>query len=143
MKTEIGAVYASYPDSYRERLLHIRDLILSLKSELEEMERIEESLKWGEPAYSTLGGSTVRLAWSQKRPNEYGVYFPCQSVLVETFRKIYPTQFNYRDNRAIAFEPMDEVDEEALKTCLFLALTYHKRKHFPLLGVEKSEKDLL
>lgn len=143
MNPKVEAVYTGYPDAFREKLLRLRDLIFSLEPGLDEMERIEESLKWGEPAYSTLGGTTVRLAWSDRRPDQYGVYFPCQTKLIETFREIYPNQFRYEGNRAIVFSLSDRVDEAALKNCILLAFTYHKRKHLPLLGVEGSEEDII
>lgn len=37
-------------------------------------------------------------------------------------------------NRAILFGIDEEIPEDALKTCIELALTYHSIKHFPLLG---------
>lgn len=45
---------------------------------------LEESLRWGEPAYLTSesrSGTTVRIAWKKKRLSQYGMYFHCGTNL--------------------------------------------------------------
>ncbi|WP_158560370.1 hypothetical protein [Paenibacillus contaminans] len=43
--------------------------------------------------------------------------------------------FNYEGNRAIVFAEIDEIPVVELKQCIALALTYHTRKHQPMLGI--------
>lgn len=100
-----------------------------------EVSDIEETLKWGEPAYVTKSGSTIRLAWKSSAPNNYAVYFICSTKLVETFKEIYPSTFTFDDNRAIVFSLNEEPPMKPLEHCLLLSLTYHRIKHLPLLGV--------
>lgn len=129
----VAAVFDSYPAAANQKLQAIRALILEAAKE-EAVAQLQECLRWGEPAYICKGGSTVRLGWGAKRPDCVGVYFHCQSRLVDTFRELYRDQFCFEGNRAIIFTLDDKLPEEALKRCIALALTYHKRKNLPLLG---------
>jgi hypothetical protein len=61
-------------------------------------------------------------------PNLYAVYFHCQTDLVETFRGLYPKEFNYGGNRSILLNAQDEIPGAALRHCVALALTYHLNK---------------
>jgi len=69
--------------------MHLRKLIFSVAMETPEIDDLEETLKWGEPSYLTIGGSTVRVAWQERNPDKYGIYFNCNSELVGTFRELY------------------------------------------------------
>lgn len=129
----VADAIASYPDSIHEKILLLRELIL-LTAEQESPGKLEETIKWGEPSYLVKGGSTIRIAWKPTRPQEYAMYFHCKTKLVDTFREIYGNKFSYEGNRAICFHEQDEVPVKELKHCILLSLTYHERKHLPLLG---------
>lgn len=96
---------------------------------------MEETLKWGEPSYLVKKGSTIRIDWKSKAPNQYAIYFKCTSSLVETFKVIFGDLFKYEKTRAIVFE-LDEqvVATEELKICIAMALQYHNLKNKLLLG---------
>ncbi len=123
-----------YPKAAQKRLSQLRKLILEAASEIEGLDKIEETLKWGEPSYLTKHGSTVRMDWKEKKPDQFVIYFKCTSKLVETFREIHKDSFVFEGNRAIVFKIQQEIPEKALKQCIAMALTYHKAKHLPLLG---------
>ena len=131
---KVEVIFNSYPESVKKQMLHLRTLVLEVALEIEGLEKLEETLKWGEPSYLTKHGSTLRMNWSAKNPNQYGMYFQCTSRLVSTFRTIYKNQLNFVDNRAIIFKLNDKLPETEVRHCILLALTYHKRKHLPLLG---------
>ncbi|WP_395373378.1 DUF1801 domain-containing protein [Marinicella sp. W31] len=131
---EVAQVFAQYPQDIRKRLLFLRQLILDTAANREDEKPVEETLKWGEPSYLVRGGSTVRLGWKSKQPQQYAIYFHCQTTLVETFKELYPDIFCYDGNRAIIFNLDDDVPTEQLMHCILLSLEYHKRKHLPLLG---------
>ncbi|MBV9981700.1 MAG: DUF1801 domain-containing protein, partial [Bradyrhizobium sp.] len=57
-------------------------------------------------------------------PDQYAVYFHCQTNLVETFRELYP-ELRYGGNRSILLDAADDPPEAALRHCVALALTYH------------------
>jgi hypothetical protein len=45
------AKFQSYASDIREKLLHLRSLILEVVQEEESITSMEETLKWGEPSY--------------------------------------------------------------------------------------------
>jgi hypothetical protein len=59
------------------------------------------------------------------------MYFHCRTSLVETFRRYFPTEFNFEGNRAIVFDVSDIVPMDSLRVCVAAALTYHRRKSTP------------
>lgn len=127
-------VFDRYPSTVQPHLMKLRELILTAASEIDEVGKIEETLKWGEPSYLTNYGSTVRIDWKKKNPEYFAIYFKCTSKLVETFRTIYGDKFTFEGNRAIVFQLDDKIPKMELKQCIKMALTYHKIKHLPLLG---------
>lgn len=75
------------------------------------------------------------MGWKEKAPDQYAVYFKCTSKLVPTFREVYGDTFRYEKNWAILLAVDEAVPVKALKACITLALTYHRVKHLPLLGL--------
>jgi hypothetical protein len=131
---KVKEVFDRYPKSVRKQMLKLRALILNTASEIDGLEKLEETLKWGEPSYLTKYGSTVRIDWKVKNPAAYAIYFKCTSSLVETFKIIYKDNFQFDGKRAIIFQLHDKIPETELKHCVSLALRYHKVKQLPLLG---------
>jgi hypothetical protein len=131
---EVESVFNDYPDFVRNKMLKLRSLILETVSEIEEAESLEETLKWGEPSYLVKNGSTIRIDWKSKTPDQYAIYFKCTSKLVPTFKKVFGSIFKYEKNRAILFDLNDKIPVKELKVCISLALQYHLLKNEPLLG---------
>lgn len=133
--TKVEEVFEQYPKHIQSRLLVLRQLILDTAIEIEGLDHVDETLKWGEPSYITKKGSTIRIGWKQSSPNQYAMYFNCNTKLVDTFKEVFRDLFNYEGNRAIVFAKNDEIPVNELKQCIALALTYHTRKHLPMLGI--------
>ena len=124
------AVFDSYPKPVKAKLLALRKLILDTAKKTKGVGAIEEALKWGQPSYLTSeskSGSTIRIDQVKAVPDQYAVYFHCQTNLVETFRELYP-DFSYSGNRAILLDVKAKLPEAALRHCVALALTYHSSK---------------
>lgn len=132
---EVARIFDTYPEPFRKKLLDLRQLILETASETEGVGPIEETLKWGEPGYLTKIGSTIRLDWKEATPEQYAMYFHCKTRLVDTFKELYGSILNFKGNRAIVFGKNDKIPVAEIKHCIVLSLTYHQRKHLPLLGV--------
>lgn len=132
---EVELVFNNYPDSVRNKMLMLRKLVIETAKETDGITKLEETLKWGEPSYLTKIGSTIRMDWKQKSPDQYAMYFQCTSRLVETFRIIFKNRFDFEEKRAIVFGLENEIPTEELKYCIKAALTYHKVKHLPTLGI--------
>jgi hypothetical protein len=112
----------------------LRELVIQTAREIEDLEILEETLKWGEPSYITKNGSTIRMDWKESKPDEYAMYFHCQTKLFDTFRELYRDQFKFEGNRALVFKCDENVAVNELRHCISIALNYHKVKHLPLLG---------
>ena len=128
---QVQQKFSSYPLKMQEQLLFLRQLIFDSSDK-----QIKETLKWGEPSYLCAHGSTIRIDYKEKYPNQYAMYFNCKSKLVDTFKEIYPAEFIFEGNRAIIFKVDEKINISALKNCIGLALNYHQIKHLPLLGAE-------
>ncbi len=127
----VVAHFDAYPPAARKKLLVLRELIFATADQLEEVGPLQETLKWGEPAYvtaQTQSDSTVRIDWKAKSPERYAMYFHCQTGLVDTFRSLFPHDFKFEGNRALVFDLSDKVPTDALAFCIQAALTYHSRK---------------
>ncbi len=131
---QVDLKFESYPKEIQPKMDHLRKLIIEVATEKEQIIEIEETLKWGEPSYLAKKGSTIRIDWKTKKPDQYAMYFKCTSKLVATFRAIYGDVFRYEKNRAILFGLEDKIPQKELKECIGLALEYHKVKHLPNLG---------
>jgi len=132
---KVSPLLKSYPPETREKLEQLRQLILDTAKETEEVNKLVETTKWGEPSYVTKTGSTIRMDWKQKTPDKYYLYFICTSELVNTFQMMVGDELQFEGNRAIALDLKEEIPSDALKRCISLALRYHKVKHLPMLGV--------
>jgi hypothetical protein len=132
---KVKTVFARYPVPVRKKMLALRELIIETAKETDQVSSLEETLKWGEPSYLTPIGSTVRIDWKEKTPDQYAMYFQCTSRLVETFRLIFNKKFQYEGKRAIIFKMNKKIPVEELKACIRAALTYHKVKNLQTLGI--------
>ena len=127
----VARTFESYPPAMRQKLLALRKLIFETAASTPGVGKLEETLKWGEPAYvtsETKSGSTVRIAWKRSSPSQYAMYFHCQTNLVETFRTLFPNEFAFEGNRAIVFRESEVVPTDSLSFCIAAALTYHRAK---------------
>ena len=131
---KVKEIFESYPRFVQKQMYALRDLVIETARETEGLEKLEETLKWGEPSYMTKNGSTIRMDWKASRPDEYAMYFHCQTKLVETFKVLYRDQFKFEGNRALVFGCNEKIAKNELKHCISIALNYHKVKHLPLLG---------
>ncbi|MEQ8325316.1 MAG: DUF1801 domain-containing protein [Cytophagales bacterium] len=133
--SDVGLVFENYPKAIRNKMLALRTLVLETAQETSGLTKLEETLKWGEPSYLTNIGSTIRMDWKPAKPDQYALYFKCTSRLVDTFKTTFKDRFSYENKRAIIFNIDDEIPKDELKACIKAALTYHKVKHLPTLGI--------
>jgi len=110
--------------------MNLRELIFRTATSTPGVGALEETLKWGEPAYLTSEsrtGSTIRIDWKKSRPREYAMYFNCNTNLVEKFRSMFPKDFRFEGNRALVFELGEPISKDALELCVAAAFTYHRK----------------
>jgi len=127
---EVQARFETYPAHVRRRMLALRELVLKTAACTPGVGAIDETLKWGEPAYVTVNkaGSTVRIDWKPKAPDQYAVYFNCQTNLIESFRQMFPNDFRFEGNRALVLDLDHRLPVDSLGLCIAAALTYHLKR---------------
>lgn len=130
----VESVFSKYPVFVRDKMRNLRRLVLEVATEID-LPSLEETLKWGEPSFLAKKGSTIRMDWKEKNPDQYAMYFKCTSKLVPSFRLAYDVIFDYEGNRAIVFQLDEEIPEAELKNCIKAALRYHSVKQLPMLGM--------
>lgn len=125
----VADAFEAFPPAARRKLLRLRELIFSTAAATPGVGPLEETLKWGEPAYLTSqsrSGSTVRLGWKKARPAQVALYFNCQTTLVDSFRTLFPNDFRFEGKRALVFDQAEALPTDALGHCIAAALTYHR-----------------
>ncbi len=127
---KVATIFDCYPKGIREKLLFLRELIFKAASKTEGVGELEETVKWGEPAYRPKSGSgtTVRIDQRKSDSAQYAIYFHCQTNLIERFKTLFPKKFKFEGNRAILLNVAEEVPVEALTLCMVEAFTYHRKK---------------
>ncbi len=127
----VKEVFAAYPARIKGRLQELRGLIFEVAGQTDNVGEIEETLKWGEPSYLTSksgSGTTIRISSVKNQPDKFGIYFNCQTTLLDDFRQQYPDVFEFSGKRALYFKADQALPLEPLKHCIAQALTYHLRK---------------
>lgn len=125
---EVECKFASFADDIRAPLLALRELIFETAADTPGVGRVEETLKWGEPAYltpETKSGSTIRIA-----PNKiggYAIFTHCQSSVLSDFLALFPGEFDVEGNRGLHFRAGDAPPLDALRPLIASALTYHQK----------------
>ena len=133
MKEEIQEKFDNYPEHISLLMHQLRELVLKV-AEDQNLGKVEETLKWGEPSYLVKNGSALRIDWKSKTPNQYFLFFHCQTKLVDTFREVYSESLEFQGNRAIVLNIYKSLPEKIIRHCVELAFRYKSIKHLPLLG---------
>ena len=120
--------FARCPPAVRDVLLGLRELIFDVAAGAGVGE-LEESLKWGEPAYRPRNGAgtTVRIDWKARDRGVVYLFVPCQTDLVDRWRGRFEGVLEFQGQRAIRLCWEEPLPEGALRICLEDALTYHRR----------------
>jgi len=87
----VKSAFASFPDTARPGLLELRRLIFEV-AETESVGRIEETLKWRQPAYLTpesKSGTTLRLG--VPKAGGYALFVHCQTSIISDAREVSRT----------------------------------------------------
>lgn len=126
----VAAVFDQYSEPTRAALLVLRDLVFQTAAETDGVGKVLETLKWGQPSYLTSkpkSGTTIRLGENATEDGDYAMFVHCQTNLVSQWREHYP-ELHYSSTRALNLNSRAKLPVDAVKHCIALALTYHKRK---------------
>lgn len=131
MAESVQQVIAHYPANASAVFCMIREQLFSVAAESLLIGPLEETLKWGEPAYLTAisrSGTTIRLCWKSTLPDKIGMYVNCRSRLVDQYRALFADVFHYQGNRGLLLDITDPLPVNELAICINMALRYHLDK---------------
>lgn len=126
-QSSVPAKLATYPAPARKMLDQIRNWVFDLAAGMEGVGDLDESLKWGEPAWRPKSGvgTTIRADWKSKTPDQVMIFFDCKTDLIDRTRSLLSDQLTCEGNRAIILPIDHPMPEGAIKTALGWALRYH------------------
>ena len=123
----VAAVFDRFEPAARKRLLDVRALIFDTAASTDGVGRVDEALRWGQPAYltpQTKSGSTLRLG--SPAPGMIALYAHCQTTLIEDFHEQFP-EIAIEPKRAVLLKDDEHLPEFAVVNLIRSALTYHLR----------------
>lgn len=123
----VRAAFDAAPDTPREGLMKLRELIFEIGQDLPDVQ-VTEGLRWGQPAYLTPArvGSTIRLG--QPKSGGFALYAHCQTTIISDFAQAYPGWDRFEGNRAVLFDEATQIDPIRHGALIRSALTYHLKK---------------
>lgn len=130
MDPRVENTFLAYTPEMRKNLMLLRSLIFDVAANTHGVGEIEETLKWGQPSYltsQTKSGSTIRIDM-HKDDDHYAMFFNCKTILLDSFKEVYPEEFIYEGNRAIVWNKDAILARNELEDCIAMALTYHAKK---------------
>lgn len=128
MTIKLQQKFDSYPKHIKPLMLSLKNLILEVAANSDGVGEIEETLKWGEPAFipsKTKSGTTVRIDWKAKNPEQLGIYVSCSTSLIESYRSLFEDELIFEGKRAIYLSIHEPIPIKPLKICFQMALRYH------------------
>lgn len=120
--------FLNFKPSVKPGLLRLRDLIFEVANNHEQVGQLEETLKWGQPSYLTVkpkSGTTIRLDKIDADQATYGFFVHCQTSLIETYQDLFGELLSYNGKRGVILVAGQEPEDDILRHCFSLALTYH------------------
>ena len=123
----VKQAFSNFPAKQRTFLLKLRALIFDVAKNTENVGVIDETLRWGQPAYLTKqpkSGTTIRLGLTHSE--KCAMFTHCQTTVVSDFRSLFPNDFEYDGNRALIIANLSDPNP-LLRQFVSSALTYHVR----------------
>jgi len=125
MRSEaVRAAFEGFAPELRAGLLDLRRLILAVAAQTPGVGAVEETTRWGEPAYIAARGATIRLG--APKAGGFALCVTCTTSLIDDFRAVAADGFRFDGTRAVLFGEGEEIDAQALALLIRAALTYHQ-----------------
>lgn len=111
----------------RDGMLALRDLILETADGIAGIGRIEETLRWGQPAYLTSQsrcGTTLRIGLAKQA--RFALFVHCRTQIIPEFTRTFSGWDRVDGTRAVLFDTASQIDPFRHGWLVERALTYHK-----------------
>lgn len=119
----VAAAFDAFAADTRTGALALRDLIFATAQSLQPVVAVTEALRWGQPAYLSPQGTTIRLAGHKSA--RFALFVHCQTRLMSDFTSAFPDADRLDGNRAILFDTLAQIDPNRHGWLIARALTYH------------------
>lgn len=120
LPSEVETVFNTFADDTRAGALALRGLVLGIGGD-----EVTETLRWGQPAYVTPKGSTLRVGPHKEAC--FALYAHCQSTIVSSYAAAFPGWDRLDGNRAVLFDTPKDIEPERLSHLIRHALNYHRK----------------
>lgn len=127
----VKAAFEAFAPELQGHLLALRQRIFDAAAGDPLVGPLQETLKWGQPAYLTSAsksGTTLRLGTLRSHPQAAALFVHCQTTLIASYRALYAGVLLFEGNRAVVFPVDNPLPVTAVDACIRLALTYHLNK---------------
>jgi hypothetical protein len=126
MHPAVRAAFDAAPLAAREGMLVLRAMILDQAVRLPRIGRIEEALRWRQPAYLTPEtGAACSLRIGTLRDGGFGLFVHCRTTLIEEFRSGPGAGMRTEGTRAVLFRAVEDIVAEPVGMLIVGALTWH------------------
>lgn len=117
-----------YDEPLRSKLVELREAIFEVARD-KNVGPVEETQKWGQPAYLTTSGSgtTIRIDRDETHGGALALHVSCNSSLVAEWRERFPGMV-FGGERSVHLALDADLSDPRLRMCIADALTYHRRK---------------
>ncbi|MDF1728146.1 MAG: hypothetical protein P1U53_10410 [Sulfitobacter sp.] len=127
MPAALADLIATWPAPAQGMARACRALFLS-RAEARDIGPLEESLKWGQPAWRPVKprtGSTLRLMWLEAQPDRLSLYVDCKTDIAARMRSLYPDLPFNDGQRRIDLDLTKALPEQAVAHLADMTLCYH------------------
>lgn len=122
---EVQAVLDACTSPAREGLVALRKMIMRRAAELPAVGRLQEALRWGQPAYltpDTKAACSLRIGTAPG--GDFGLFVHCKTGLIEQFHAGPGAGLRIQGIRAVLFQRAEDIPD-VLTLLIGQALTYH------------------
>lgn len=120
----LESVVSQWPQQAQLRFHCLRRIIHDTAAINPEVAPLSEELKWGEPSFLTKTGTTLRIAWKPRTPEEIGLFVICRTDLLDQVRSLYGEAFRYEGTRALYLPLSDPIPSDAVSYLALRTQTY-------------------
>lgn len=122
---DIQNAIATWPHTAQQHLLTARAIAFDVAG-ADPATRLDEALKWGEPAWRPRkGGTTLRMSWKTSE-DALGLFVDCKTDLCARMQSDFPTAFRFAAPRALYLHPGDAFPSDAMRHLAKMAFRYKR-----------------
>lgn len=123
----VHAEVITWPKAAQDSFRHLRAVFLAT-AETAQIGPLDETLKWGQPAWrprKPRTGATLRMTWMPSEPDHLVILVDCKTDLAVRMRTLYPNLGINDGQRRIALCLHRPHSEEPLRHLAAMTFCYH------------------